>query len=177
MATHINELMDVARLQSEQLTLKRERLDLVALTTQAVETARLINPTKPVELTVPPEPVWVEADAGRVEQVLLNLIGNAFVHASSSERIDVRLTARNDNAEIQVQDYGEGIPPQHIKNIFSRFSSVNQEMRGRSGLGLGLFIACEIATAHGGTIDVASTPGNGTTFTVSLPLVPAPVAG
>ncbi len=74
MTTHINELMDVARLQSGQLTLNRERLDLTAVAARAVETAQLVDPTKTVELTAPAEPVWVEADPGRMEQVLLNLI-------------------------------------------------------------------------------------------------------
>ncbi len=176
MTTHINELMDVARLQSGQLTLNRERLDLTAVAVRAVETAQLVDPTKTVPLTAPAEPVWVKADPGRVEQVLLNLISNAFVHAPSSERIDVRLIARDGGAEVQVQDYGEGIPPQYMDTIFSRFSSLDHGMRGRSGLGLGLFIACEIATSHGGTIDVASTLGEGTTFTLRLPLDPAPEA-
>ncbi|MDP9355085.1 MAG: ATP-binding protein [Chloroflexota bacterium] len=106
----------------------------------------------------------------------MGLISNAFVHAPSSEQIDVRLIARDGEAEVQVQDYGEGIPPQYMDTIFSRFSSLVHGMRGRSGLGLGLFIACEIATSHGGTIDVASTLGEGTTFTVRLPLDPAPEA-
>ena len=173
LTTHVSELMDVARLQSEQLTLKRERLDLIELAGYTVETARLVDPAKSVELTAPAGPVWVNADPGRVEQVLLNLITNAFVHAPSSERIDIRLTAGEEEAEIQVQDYGEGIPSQQTESIFSRFSSIGRVDRGRSGLGLGLFIAREIVAAHGGTVDVNSTPGEGTTFTVCLPLAPA----
>ncbi|MDP9368134.1 MAG: ATP-binding protein, partial [Chloroflexota bacterium] len=87
-----------------------------------------------------------------------------------------RLRRHAGQAMRQVQDYGEGIQPQQKESIFSRFSSLDRLDRGRSGLGLGLFIAREIVTAHGGTIDVASTPGEGTTFTVCLPLAPAPGA-
>jgi two-component system CheB/CheR fusion protein len=130
-------------------------------------------------------PLVVRGDAGRLEQVLLNVIENAIIHAAGTERIDVRVRrtagrdGRSDQAEIEVQDYGPGIPAADLPHLFSRFYTVEGSGRRgrdlgdlgrRSGLGLGLYIAREIVVAHSGTIEVHSTEGQGTTFSVRLPL-------
>jgi signal transduction histidine kinase len=101
------------------------------------------------------------------------LLSNAVSYAPDTQRIDVRLRRVRGQAELQVQDYGPGIPPADQEHLFSRFFQVERTDRpSSSGLGLGLYISREIVAAHGGTIDVASGEGQGTTFTVRLPLAP-----
>ena len=102
---------------------------------------------------------------------MLNLLTNTINHAAESSRIDVRLRRVDGQAELEVQDYGPGIALAELTNVFSRF--YRAEGAGQSsgdGLGLGLYISREIVVAHGGTIDLRSTVGEGTTFTVRLPL-------
>ena len=114
----------------------------------------------------------VNGDADRLQQVLLNLLTNAITYASGSKRIDVRLRRVGNVAELEVQDYGEGIEAEHLPNLFSRFFQVIEDTPSAGqGLGLGLFISHQIVAAHDGTISVESTVGEGTTFTVRLPLL------
>jgi signal transduction histidine kinase len=104
--------------------------------------------------------------------VVLNLLTNAITYAPSSERIDVRLRLAGNMAEIEVQDYGQGIKPEHLARLFSRFYQVaDGTQKAGHGLGLGLFISRQIVTGHNGTITARSTPGEGTTFTIHLPLL------
>ncbi len=117
------------------------------------------------------EPVPIAGDDRRLEQVVLNLLTNAICHASGSPRIDVRLSCADGQVALEVQDYGPGIASANLANIFSRFyRGERAEQSPGGGLGLGLYIAREIVVAHGGTIDVHSTLGEGTTFTVRLPV-------
>jgi two-component system CheB/CheR fusion protein len=166
----INEILDVARLQSSRLTLARAPLDLADVVRNAVETAQMLTETQTITTEISDAPVTVEGDDRRLEQVILNLLTNAINHAAESSRIDVRLRRVDGQAELDVQDYGPGIAPDDVANIFSRFYHVaHAEQLPSGGLGLGLYIAREIVVAHGGTIDVRSTVGEGTTFTVHLP--------
>lgn len=168
----INELLDVARLQSGRLTLTQAPTDLTAIVRHAAETAQVLTQTHTIATEISDDPVIIHGDDQRLEQMLLNLLTNAINYSAGSSRIDVRVRRADGAAEVAVQDYGSGIAPEEQTNIFSRFYRIEQ--RGRSpsnGLGLGLYIAREIAVAHGGTIDVHSTPGEGTTFTVRLPLM------
>ena len=128
----------------------------------------------------------LSGDRGRLVQVVLNLLQNAITYASETERIDVRLSrvpaaeeqpAGGDGpagagwAQIEVQDYGSGIPPEDLPSLFTRFFQVARPDRpARGGLGLGLFISKQIVEQHGGTITVDSVVGQGSTFTVRLPL-------
>ena len=101
--------------------------------------------------------------------MLLNLLTNALHYAPGTDHIDVRLRRTGGEAEIQVQDYGPGIAAADLPHLFSRFYQVARPRDGaNSGLGLGLYIAKELVTAHQGRIDVSSAPDEGTTFTVRL---------
>ena len=114
----------------------------------------------------------VDGDPVRLEQVLLNLISNAHEHAPDTTSIDVALRAVDGSAKIEVRDYGPGIPAEELGQLFSRFYQVaSPERRPTGGLGLGLYIAREIVTEHGGTISVESEPGAGARFFVRLPLL------
>ncbi len=170
----VRDLTDVARLQSGKFTLTLAPLDLIPLVARVVETARDLPPGHTISLDVGATPLGVHGDAGRLEQVLFNLLTNAIAHALSETPIDVRLRREGDEIALDVQDHGPGIAIDQLPHLFSRFYQVARDDRpSQGGLGLGLFICQELVTAHGGRIAVTSMQGEGTTFTVWLPLLDA----
>jgi len=171
LAALVDDLTDVARLQSGKLTLDLAPVDLVPLVAGVVETARDLPPGHIIHLDAAPEPLYTTGDAGRLGQVLFNLLTNAFAHAPSDVPIDVRLRREGAGVALDVQDYGRGIAADQLPHLFARFYQVARPDRpSQAGMGLGLFICQEVVRAHGGRIAVASTEGEGTTFTVWLPL-------
>ena len=136
-----------------------------------VETARALPPAHAIRLTAAVAPLWMHGDAGRLEQVLFNLLTNARTHAPSATPIEVRLQRAYAEAALEVRDYGRGIAADQLPHLFARFYQVARADRpSQGGLGLGLFLCQELIAAHGGRITVASTEGHGTTFTVWVPL-------
>jgi len=167
----VGDLTDVARLQSGKLTLVLTAVELGAVVERVVETARDLPPGHTIHLAAAADPLWLTGDAGRLEQVLFNLLTNAVAHAPSATPIDVRLRRVGAEAALEVQDYGRGIAADQLPHLFERFYQVARPDRpSHGGMGLGLFICQEVVAAHGGRIAVASTEGAGTTFTVWLPL-------
>lgn len=127
----------------------------------------------PVRIRVQDHPVDVVAfgDQNRLQRVLLNVIDNAIKYAKTPEPIDVILSQTSDHALIHIRDQGIGIPLAHQQRIFERFYRVDDlDTRSRSGTGLGLAIAKSLMESMGGTITVLSKPGEGSQFTVTLPL-------
>jgi two-component system, chemotaxis family, CheB/CheR fusion protein len=176
LAALVSDLVDVTRLQSGKLTLNPAPLEVGALAAQAVETARGLpqEQTHPLTLDAPAEPLWVRGDAGRLEQVLLNLLTNALKYTPPTTRIAVRLRRVGGEVALAVHDDGPGIAADQVPHLFARFYQVERPDRAsQSGLGLGLFICHELVAAHGGRLEVQSTEGVGTTFTVWLPLLDA----
>lgn len=166
-----NDLVDIVRLQTGRLNMMSQPVNLTTLMALVAETATSFTDAQRIMLDAPAEPIVVLGDAGRIEQVLMNLVTNTISHAPSSTRIDIRLRQLDGMAEIQVGDDGQGIAAANLERIFSRFSQVASDRReARAGLGLGLYIAREIIRAHGGDIQAASVEGEGATFTVRLPL-------
>jgi two-component system, chemotaxis family, CheB/CheR fusion protein len=168
------DLLDATRLQHGKLSLRMRTMDLGATAERAVEAAQTGEGGPAIRLTRAPEPITIHGDPSRIEQVVLNLLVNALAHSPGASDVAVRLERADPWAEIVVQDAGEGIDPKELPFVFDRFRQVQggREITGE-GLGLGLYIAREIIVAHGGTIAVDSEPGQGTTFTVRLPLTPA----
>ncbi len=174
LAALVRDLTDVARLQSGKLTLDLAPLDVAPLVARVVETARDLPPGRTISLDVGATPLWVHGDAGRLEQVLFNLLTNAIAHAPSETPIDVRLRRVDGDIALDVQDHGLGIAADQFPHLFSRFYQIARDDRpSQGGLGLGLFICQELVEAHGGRITVVSTEGEGATFTVWLPLLDA----
>jgi two-component system CheB/CheR fusion protein len=172
LARLVDDLLDVSRLQHGKLALKLEPLDLVPVVTQAVEVAQGLAQGQAIHFDAPKEALRVNGDPQRLEQVLLNLLTNAIKYAPNTERIDVRLRRTNGEAEIEVRDYGPGIPAADLEGIFSRFrQSARTELSSEGGLGLGLFITRELVSEHGGSVHANSREGEGTAFTVRLPLL------
>ena len=169
----VRDLTDAVRIQEGSLRLQSKPIDLVALTSETVELEQVQTDGQTINLEIEAAALPVNGDAERLQQVLLNLLLNAFRYAADSERIDVRLKRQGDFARLEVQDYGPGIPAADQEQIFSRFYQVSSERQhSHTGLGLGLFIVREIIRAHGGTIEVRSVEGAGAVFVIRLPLLP-----
>lgn len=166
----VDKMLDVSRIANGRLTLQRERFDLVEAVREIAdrfhETASRAGCTLEIDAAGPVVGVW---DRLRVEQILSNLVGNAIAYAP---RAPVEITARSDGgaARISVKDHGDGIAPEDIERVFGQFERAVSP-RHYGGLGMGLFIAQQIAVAHGGVIKVESAAGAGATFTVELPHV------
>jgi two-component system CheB/CheR fusion protein len=166
----IEDLLDVARLQGGGPKLDLKPIDLVETVSTVVQLAQRIAQVQKINFDPPPSPMKVHGDVGRLEQVLLNLLTNAVTYAPQAETIDVRLSRADGMISIEVQDYGPGIPPDDLGQLFAPFFQSDSTLQSvQNGLGLGLFISKELVTAHGGTIGVSSIVGKGTTFTVRLP--------
>ena len=169
LATLIERLLDVGRIQTGQLALMLGTIDLVAVVRSAVEVAQVLPKSPPIDVVVEGKSIGVRGDPARLEQVFLNLFSNAMEHAPGSATIDVRLSAVGGWAEASVRDHGPGIKEEGMHTIFEAYTRLGHPKRA-SGLGLGLYVAREIVTAHGGSIEASSKVGEGTVVTVRLPL-------
>ncbi len=171
----VNNILDQAQIQAGVIQLKREPFNLRSLIEKTHQLLSALMEQKhlsyklTVAANVPPE---ISGDATRLHQVLLNLIGNAIKFTSEGGiRVDVSMPVK-EKLSIQVADSGPGIPPEQLPDIFEPFRrSSDYAQREQQGAGLGLSIAKEIITRMGGEISVASEPGHGTIFTISLPTV------
>ena len=167
MARLIDDLADVVRLEEGHLPLQRESLDLVVLARECAVAANQQSANHEVRVEAPDASVRGAWDRVRLGQVVENLLGNALKHGGEEGEIVVRVEKRAGEALISVQDFGPGIDPDHLPHLFDRFYRANTRS---SGLGLGLYISRILVEAHGGRIWAESQPGQGSTFTVSLPL-------
>ncbi|WCM56879.1 sensor histidine kinase [Microbacterium sp. EF45047] len=165
----VEDLLLLARLD-EGRELVHGTVDLTRLAVEGLTDARPTAPDHVWQLDVPEEPVLVTGDAGRLHQVIANLLANARTHTPAGTTITLRVHAGPDAAELRVHDDGPGIDPGVRDELFSRFARGDvSRARQTGGTGLGLAIAKAIVEGHGGTIAVESSPGD-TTFIVRLPL-------
>jgi two-component system, chemotaxis family, CheB/CheR fusion protein len=163
----VDELLDAARLRSDHVALDAKRIDAVALVELAVATATALG-ERPFEIDAPDEPVYVLADARRLEQAVLNLLTNSVTHAPGADPIRVEIARGRKEVVIAVRDNGPGIAMSRRRDLFEPFGA--QDGDAPTGLGLGLYIARRIVEAHDGTITVESEPGRGATFSIRLPV-------
>jgi signal transduction histidine kinase len=139
---------------------------MAALQPKANDKGLTLNTDLPDSLPI------LNIDAHRIKQVLYNLLVNAVAHTGKGGMITVTVKAHNDAVSVSVSDTGEGIPPEDLPNIFERFYRVDKSRaRSTGGSGLGLTIAKRLVQAHGGTINVKSELGKGSTFTFTLPVL------
>ncbi|NVI97267.1 CHASE domain-containing protein [Myxococcus sp. AM009] len=176
LATLVDSLLDVSRLARGRMELNLEPVDLDELVHEAVRRFETEARTAGVQVTVDsPVAVTGQWDRMRLEQVLTNLLSNALKYGHGAP-VDVRVRSDEAHATLEVEDHGIGLSPEDAQRIFGRFERAVSS-RHYGGLGLGLFITRQLVEALGGRISVASTPGQGATFTVVLPLSgPSPVA-
>jgi signal transduction histidine kinase/ActR/RegA family two-component response regulator len=185
----IDDLLDVSRISRGKIALRTEHVDLRILVTTAVDAVKPIIAAnnQRLEIALPDEPVFVQADATRVSQVIGNVLHNAAKYTAESGEIWVRMTHESASAWISIRDTGCGIPPDLLASIFEMFQQVDQTLdRAQGGLGIGLTLAKRLVEMHGGSIDAKSDgPGRGSEFVISLPVdssqeasagAPAPIA-
>ncbi|WP_250446386.1 HAMP domain-containing sensor histidine kinase [Actinotalea sp. C106] len=172
MGVLVNDLLQLARLD-EKRPLRHEEVDLAVLAGDAVADLHALDPTRRARL----EPVGgsvagavVLGDDGRLRQVLANLVGNVVQHTPPGTPVELGVGRDGDRVVLEVRDHGPGIDAAHASRVFERFYRVDAS-RGREtgGAGLGMAIVAAIVTAHEGTVDIAQTPGGGTTVRVTLP--------
>jgi signal transduction histidine kinase len=157
----------LAQTQSEGFSLARAPVDLGAFVGQCVETVARDNPR--IVLHLPNDVVMVDLDANRFRHVMDNLIGNALKYSEST--VNVRVRREGEQATIEIEDRGIGIPQEELATLFTRFGRAsNARRRGIAGSGVGLYVSRKIVDAHRGGLTVRSIEHEGSTFTVTLPI-------
>ncbi|HXQ61447.1 MAG TPA: PAS domain S-box protein [Acidimicrobiales bacterium] len=175
----IDEVLDIARIESGHLDLSLEPVLVLDVLGDAVDLARPLAEHQDVRLAVDttscPAETYVQADRQRLLQVLLNLLSNATKYNTRTGRVDISVSrADHGRAEISVSDTGPGIHPEDIERVFEPFDRLGAERSGVEGTGVGLTLSKHLIERMGGEIDLRSTVGVGSTFTVLLPMTDVP---
>lgn len=163
----VDDLLEVSRLDAAKFVIHPSRVDLTALVAESVQ--RFVSPDGAGAVTIhrPDEPVWVDADTGRLGQVVDNLVSNARKYSSGGP-VEVRISAEADDAVLRVIDHGIGIPADERPSLFEPFFRTSNTALF-PGTGLGLHISRRIVELHGGRLDLESSSPAGSTFAVRLP--------
>ena len=178
----VEDLLLLARLD-QQRPLARQPIDLLSLAADAVHDARLLAPSRTIDLSVQPGAAFlVTGDEPRLRQVIGNLMSNALTHTPDGTPIEVsigsgtldpRLPNSSPAVTLDVTDHGPGMTPEQAQRVFERFYRTDQaRTRATGGSGLGLAIVNALVTAHGGVASVRTAPDKGATFRIALPLAP-----
>jgi heavy metal sensor kinase len=163
-------LLHLARADAGVLRLDLQPVDLLELATEVVARMRRLAEAKSIHLRSEYEtPVFSQGDKEHLQRLLLNLLDNAIKYTQPGGLVTLSLTSKNSQARISVTDTGIGLSPSEQDQIFTRFYRSAEAKSQGGGAGLGLCLVKSIAEAHGGSIEVSSTPGQGSTFTVVLP--------
>ena len=172
----LDELLEVSRISRGVIELRRQRLNLVAVVGDAVESSRpaIEQGRHALVVELPPEAVCVDGDAMRLAQVLSNLLNNAARYTDPGGRIVLTLRRVGHEASVEVRDSGIGIAAEQLAGVFTMFGQIDRsDPRSQGGLGIGLALAQHLALMHGGRVEAASDgPGHGSRFTLMLPLAP-----
>jgi signal transduction histidine kinase len=172
----VSDLLDLSRIQAGKLEMRPEPCDLALLVRDAVQEQRALNDTRRIELTQGDEAgeLLIHADPDRIGQVLTNYLTNALKYSPHQSPVEVIIEQRVKLAYVAVRDHGPGLPPGEVHRVWERFHRVKgvEVLSGSGiGLGLGLYICKTIIKRHGGRVGVESTPGQGSLFWLTLPLV------
>ena len=180
----VEDMLVLARLD-QQRPIERRPVDLLTLAADAVQDARVVAPSRSIDLTVGTGAAFlVLGDEARLRQVISNLMNNALTHTPDGSPISARLLTGYQQgnpavpcAILEVTDHGPGLTPEQASRVFERFYRADQA-RGRrtGGSGLGLAIVQALVAAHGGTVSLDTAPGHGATFRITLPLAPEALA-
>jgi PAS domain S-box-containing protein len=174
----VDDLLDVSRISSNKLRLRKERIELAVAIRNAVETTRPLFEEAGHELTVtlPPEPVYLDADLTRLAQVFINLLNNAAKYTERGGHVWLCSARQGGEIVVSVRDTGIGITAEHLPHLFEIFSQITPALeRSDGGLGIGLSLVRGLAELHGGNVEARSAgAGMGSEFIVRLPVAEGP---
>jgi PAS domain S-box-containing protein len=172
----LDDLLDVARLQTGKIVLTTQRLDAGDLVRRCLGTLRASGSLDQHDVTTDCEQVWVEADVARMEQVFDNLMLNALKFTPEHGSVRVRVHGKASDAVLEVSDSGVGMSADLVANVFELFTQGSEKSGRDGGLGIGLAVVRRLVELHGGRVEAHSDgPGRGSTFLVRLPRVDAPI--
>lgn len=170
----VDDLLDISRITRNKLELRKAPVELWAVVQSAVETARpqIEANGHTLTVTLPPQPIHLDADLTRLAQVFWNLLNNSAKYTESGGRIALTAELKDGEAVVTVQDNGIGVPAESLPNLFEIFSQVDRSLeRAQGGLGIGLALVKGLTEAHGGMVEALSEGvGQGCTFIVRLPV-------
>ena len=174
----VDDLLDVSRIVRGKVELRRELTDLRTIVQRAVETAQpaLDAHGHRLQAQLPDEPVWVHADVVRLAQAIANLLTNAAKYTGPAGNVSLLAGVQDNHAVVTVRDTGVGIPPDMLPRVFDLFVQGDRSLeRSQGGLGIGLTLVERLVELHEGRVSAYSAgPGQGSEFTVRLPLAPGP---
>jgi signal transduction histidine kinase len=166
----IDDLMELARLETGRFSLRREQLNIVPLARAVATSYSVQSSLHQIRVTAEPDLPPIHADADRVRQVLANLVSNAIRYAPRGGDVQIDVRRVGETIEVVVADEGVGIPAESVGRVFEPFFREPSVVTGTRGTGLGLAIVKELVEAHGGRVRVESEPGRGSRFAFSLPI-------
>jgi PAS domain S-box-containing protein len=176
----VDDLLEVARINSGKIKLRRAPVEVARVVSTAVEAMRPAMDAKRHALAVslPDEPLWLDADFARLVQVIGNLLHNAAKYTDEGGRVRVSVAREGNEAVVRVRDSGVGIPPHMLARVFDLFTQVDRSLdRSQGGLGIGLALVRRLVVKHGGQVEARSEgAGKGSEFVLRFPLIAPPAA-
>jgi PAS domain S-box-containing protein len=171
----VDDLLDLSRISRGMIELRKERVELSKIVQQAIETSlpAIEQAGHALTITMPPEPVFVDADSTRLSQVFANLLNNAAKYTERGGQVRLDVKRQGDEAVVSVQDNGVGIPAHMLAKVFEMFAQVDRNLeRSQGGLGIGLSIVKRLVEMHGGSVTVLSEgEGMGSEFVIRMPAI------
>ena len=168
----INDVLDLTTGDTRGVALERERVDVAGLCRAALETAkpRAAEKSQKVDAEISPAAGYVFGDARRLRESVEHLLNNAVAYTDRKGRIALTAEGNDELAVIRIADNGAGIAAEDLPRVFDRFDRINEAgVRGEAALGLGLPLTRQFIEAHGGTVELQSKQGKGTTVTITIP--------
>ncbi len=173
----VDDLLEVSRITTGRIHLQKERFGLNGIVERAVETTRPLMDQHKHNLTVTlsPQPIWLEADCTRMEQVIVNLLTNAAKYTPDNGLISLTVQQESNKAVLRISDKGVGIAPELLPHVFELFTQSERSIdRSQGGLGIGLTLVQRLVEMHGGNVEASSVLGQGSEFVVRLPMMATP---
>jgi len=172
----VDDLLDAGRVMAGKILIDRQPIDLADIIGRSIDALAAARRLERHDLAVHLVPAWVDADADRMEQVIVNLLTNALKYTPPGGSVTVALEHEQANVVLKIEDDGMGIPPELLPRVFDLFVQGARGAYGSpGGLGIGLALVRRLVQLHGGTVDAATRgPGRGSVFTVRLPAVSPP---
>ena len=169
----VDDLLEVSRITTGRVQLRQTQVTISDIVTRAVETAQplIAQRRHALAVSLPELPLWLPADAARLEQVVVNLLTNAAKYTDEGGRIGLSVQQEGDRAVLRVRDNGIGIAPELLPCVFDLFTQAERSLdRSQGGLGIGLCLVQRLVEMHGGTVTATSILGQGSEFVVRLPM-------